>query len=423
MHRLRAYLGFAAGLLICTVLASSPQLELASAHAQNVAERKKATSNRKVPPRVAKDAQKDQARTPFTEQDEQAAVIPGIADARVWGNSEKEFSRLLPQASGPWLAISGGGSDGAYGAGVLTGWTEAGTRPQFAAVTGASIGSLLAPFAFLGPRYDEEVRKTFTQISAADIFEDRKTRDSLFDDWPLKRQVEMRVTAQLVADVAAEHARGRRLFVVTTNLDAGRRVVWNMGAIAARGDDKALELFRNILLASCSIPGFFSPVGIEVEANGKKFEELHSDGTITAPFFVVPEIDDCGRQHVAAAARPALCHRQLTARPRFQHAGPQHPRSAGPLHHGGADLGDAVAASADLRRGAAAWLRAADRPCQRQLQPPAARRLRRGIHARALRARRRVRKERHRVRGRLDRAVSARLDHRTIGRVSGRFAP
>ncbi len=194
MHRLGAYLGFAAGLLICTMLASSPQLEWASAHAQNVAERKKATSNKKVPARVAKDAQKDQARTPFTEQDEQAAVIAGIADARVWGDSEKEFSRLLPQASGPWLAISGGGSDGAYGAGVLTGWTEAGTRPQFAAVTGASIGSLLAPFAFLGPRYDEEVRKTFTQISAADIFEDRKTRDSLFDHWPLKRQVEMRVT-------------------------------------------------------------------------------------------------------------------------------------------------------------------------------------------------------------------------------------
>jgi Patatin-like phospholipase len=290
VHRLGAYLGFAAGLLICTVLASSPQLELASAHAQNVAERKKATtSNRKVSPRVPKDAQKDQARTPFTEQDEQAAIIPGIADARVWGDSEKEFSRLLPQASGPWLAISGGGSDGAYGAGVLTGWTETGTRPEFAAVTGASIGSLLAPFAFLGPRYDEEVRKTFTLISAADIFEDRKTRDSLFDHWPLKRQVEMRVTAQLVADVAAEHARGRRLFVVTTNLDAGRRVVWNMGAIAARGDDKALELFRDILLASCSIPGFFSPVGIDVEADGKKFEELHSDGTITAPFFVVPE--------------------------------------------------------------------------------------------------------------------------------------
>ena len=315
MHRLGAYLGFAAGLLICTVLASSPQLEWASAQAQSVAERKKATGNRKAAPRVAKDAQKDQARTPFTEEDEQAAVIPGIADARVWGDSEKEFSRLLPQASGPWLAISGGGSDGAYGAGVLTGWTEAGTRPEFAAVTGASIGSLLAPFAFIGPRYDEEVRKTFTLISAADIFEDRKTRDSLFDHWPLKRQVETRVTPQLLADVAAEHARGRRLFVATTNLDAGRRVVWNMGAIAARGDDMALKLFRDVLLASCSIPGFFSPVGIEVEANGKKFEELHSDGTITAPFFVVPE----SMLGVGSTSRPPLDQLYLIINSRLGH--------------------------------------------------------------------------------------------------------
>ena len=95
------------------------------------------------------------------------------------------------------------------------------------------------------------------------------------------------MTAKLLTEIAAEHARGRRLFVVTTNLDAGRRVVWNMGAIAARGDDKALKLFRDVLLASSSIPGFFSPVAIEVEANGKKFQEMHSDGTMTAPFFVV----------------------------------------------------------------------------------------------------------------------------------------
>ena len=202
-----------------------------------------------------------------------------------------------------------------HGAGVLTGWTEAGTRPEFAAVTGASIGSLLAPFAFIGPRYDEEVRKTFTLISAADIFEDRKTRDSLFDHWPLKRQVETRVTPQLVADVAAEHARGRRLFVATTNLDAGRRGVWNMGAIAARGDDMALKLFRDVLLASCSIPGFFSPVGIEVEANGKKFEELHSDGTITAPFFVVPEL----MLGVGSTSRPPLDQLYLIINSRLGH--------------------------------------------------------------------------------------------------------
>jgi hypothetical protein len=100
--------------------------------------------------------------------------------------------------------------------------------------------------------------------------------------------IEQRVTPALLSEIAAEHARGRRLFVATTNLDAGRRVIWNMGAIAARGE-QGLKLFRDVLLASSSIPGFFSPVPIEVEANGKKFHELHGDGTLTAPFFVVPD--------------------------------------------------------------------------------------------------------------------------------------
>src|SRR5437588_1132888 len=209
-------------------------------------------------------------------------------DARVWGDSDREFARLLPAVNGPWRAISGGGSDGAYGAGVLTGWSEAGTRPQFAVVSGVSIGALIAPFACLGPRYDEELHKNFTSIGAADIFEDRMTRSSLFDYWPLKRLIEHRVTPTLLSEIAAEHARGRRLWVATTNLDAGRRVIWNMGAIAAHGEQGA-RLFRDILLASSAIPGFFSPVPIEVEANGKKFEEMHGDGTLTAPLFVLPE--------------------------------------------------------------------------------------------------------------------------------------
>jgi hypothetical protein len=230
-----------------------------------------------------------QERTAFSAEDELNAAVPGIADARTWGDSDAGFARLLPQLSGPWLAISGGGADGAYGGGVLAGWTQSGTRPEFAVVTGSSIGALIAPFAFLGPRYDEEIRKSFTTVSAADIFEDRATADSLFDHWPLRRQVEQRITAKLLAEIAAEHARGRRLLVATTNLDSGRRVIWNMGAIAARGDDNSLKLFRDVLLASSSIPGFFSPTAIEVEANGKRFQELHSDGTLTAPFFVLPE--------------------------------------------------------------------------------------------------------------------------------------
>jgi hypothetical protein len=272
----------AAALMAGGIVLSAPALDSGSAYAEA-----KKRVEKKEP--ASKDRPKPQERVAFTAEEEDAAVISGIPDARVWGDSDTAFARVLPQASGPWLAISGGGSDGAYGAGVLTGWTEAGTRPEFAVVTGSSIGSLIAPFAFLGPRYDEEIRKNFTTIAAADIFEDRVTRDSLFDHWPLKRIIEQRVTPKLLSEIAAEHARGRRLLVATTNLDAGRRVLWNMGAIAARGDDKALKLFRDILLASCSIPGFFSPIGIEVESNGKRFEEMHNDGTLTAPFFAIPE--------------------------------------------------------------------------------------------------------------------------------------
>jgi predicted acylesterase/phospholipase RssA len=229
------------------------------------------------------------ARPPFGLEDEADAVVLGLPDARAWGDSEDEFARLLPKADGPWLAMSGGGSDGAYAAGLLTGMTQAGNRPEFAVVTGASIGALIAPYAFLGPRYDEELQKQFTTITAGDIFEDRPTSDSLMDSWPLKRTIEKRVTPQLLADVATEHKRGRRLLAVTTNLDAGRRVVWNLGAIAARGDDKALALFRAVLLASASIPGIFPPVLIEAESHGKPVQELHNDGTITAPFFIAPE--------------------------------------------------------------------------------------------------------------------------------------
>ena len=229
------------------------------------------------------------ARPSFSLEDEAEAVVLGLPDARAWGDSEDEFARLLPKVDGPWLAMSGGGSDGAYAAGLLTGMSQAGNRPEFAVVTGASIGALIAPYAFLGPRYDAELAQQFTTITAGDIFEDRPTPDSLMDSWPLKRTIEKRVTPQLLADIAAEHRRGRRLLAVTTNLDAGRRVIWNLGAIAARGDDKALQLFRAVLLASASIPGIFPPVMITAESHGKELQELHNDGTITSPFFIAPE--------------------------------------------------------------------------------------------------------------------------------------
>ena len=242
----------------------------------------KQTLPKQAPPESA-------ARTPFSLEDQTIAVVAGIPDARAWGDSNDDFKRVLPSVNGPWLALSGGGADGAFGAGLLSGWSASGKRPEFAVVTGASIGALISPYAFLGSGRDEELRKNFTEITAADVFEDKATPESLFDTWPLKRLIEKRVTMEMLAEIAAEHRKGRRLLVVTTNLDAGRRVVWNMGAIAERSDERALKLFRDILLASSSIPGFFQPVAIEVEANGKKFQELHLDGTITAPFFIAPE--------------------------------------------------------------------------------------------------------------------------------------
>jgi hypothetical protein len=290
-----------AGLTLCALLVARLPLDPwpATAAAQTAAPAPKQVAKqiKKKPPapkggpKAAAPAETNAkpARPAFTLEDEADAVVAGIPDARAWGDSEDEFARLLPTVDGPWLAMSGGGSDGAYAAGLLTGMTQAGNRPEFAVVTGASIGALIAPYAFLGPRYDEDLHRQFTTITAGDIFEDRPTSDSLMDSWPLKRTIEKRVTPQLLADIAAEHRRGRRLWAVTTNLDAGRRVIWNMGAIAARGDDQALALFRAVLLASASIPGIFPPVLIDAESHGKQFQELHNDGTITAPFFIAPE--------------------------------------------------------------------------------------------------------------------------------------
>jgi predicted acylesterase/phospholipase RssA len=284
-------------------------------------------AKKKGPPRIAEPkagpAGAIKTRAPFTAQDEEKAVVLGLPDARAWGDSEDDFARLLPTAEGPWLAMSGGGSDGAYAAGLLTGLSQSGNRPQFAVVTGASIGALIAPFAFLGPSRDEELHTLFTTITAADIFEDRPTPTSLMESWPLKRTIEQHATPQLLADIAAEHRRGRRLLAVTTNLDSGRRVVWNMGAIAERGDDKALQLFRDVLLASASIPGIFPPVTIEAQANGKEIQELHNDGTITAPFFIAPEavLAGTGTVHLQAHEIYVIANAKLA--PSFELTAPQ----------------------------------------------------------------------------------------------------
>ena len=191
------------------------------------------------------------------------------------------------------LVLSGGGAYGAYSAGVLAGWTETGTRPDFDVVTGVSTGALVGTLAFLGPEYDPFLKRFYTSVTDKDVYA-RKTElfalfsDSFRESKPLAKLIEAVISPDLLKDIAAEHARGRRLYVGTTHLDARRLVVWDMGEIAARGRPEDLALFRQVLLASASIPGFFPPVPIDVSVDGQPVEEMHVDGGVTASLFFRP---------------------------------------------------------------------------------------------------------------------------------------
>ena len=190
-------------------------------------------------------------RIPFTAADEVAATIPGMPDARFWADSVADFTAALPPQPGPWLALSSGGADGAFGAGLLNGLSESGNRPDYAVVTGVSTGALMAPFAFAGPSYDDALRAAYTKITAADVFEVGGTGESFVNSWPLKDLIAKQITPALLADIAAAHKSGRRLFVVTTDLDAERSVVWNMGAIAAMLPTRMAATPRSICSAAC----------------------------------------------------------------------------------------------------------------------------------------------------------------------------
>jgi predicted acylesterase/phospholipase RssA len=240
------------------------------------------------------------------------AVIPGIPGARYWVDAdiqpfvrdaiasverEQAFlartgrGKALPPAN--FLAVSGGGDNGAFGAGLLIGWTEAGDRPEFKGVTGISTGALIAPFAFLGRDYDSVLKSVYTSIGPIDVYKQRSQLAALFDDGladtqPLFKLISKHITEEFLAKIATEYEKGRLLLLATTNLDARRPVVWNMGAIAASGSPNAPDLFRRIMLASAAIPGAFPPVMIDVEVDGKPFQEMHVDGGAMAQTFLYP---------------------------------------------------------------------------------------------------------------------------------------
>ena len=247
-------------------------------------------------------------RKPMNAELQEVATIPGIPDARSWADtrpenyedwmslSKQEIRERYPETFGKphnYLAISGGGARGAFGAGLLNGWTDTGTRPEFTIVTGVSTGSILAPFAFLGSDYDHLIKKFYTTLSTEELLTKRSTiatitKDAATDATPIKNQLALYVDDELVAKIAAEYDKGRELFIGTTNLDAGRSVNWNITAIAASGDPNATQLIRDIILASSSVPGVFPPVLFTVEADGQLYDEMHVDGGVSSNVFVYP---------------------------------------------------------------------------------------------------------------------------------------
>jgi hypothetical protein len=245
-------------------------------------------------------------------QEERATVLGLPSGIRYWADGDPEEFMLaagesferekaylastghqgpLPPAT--FLAISGGGENGAFGAGLLVGWTEAGTRPVFKGVTGVSTGALTAPFAFLGPAYDDKLRQVYTTLSAKDVMQPRGflavlLDDAMADNSPLRKTVAKYFDQAMLDAIAEEHKKGRILLIGTTNLDARRPIIWNIGAIAESGHPRALELVHDVLVASAAIPGAFPPVMVDVEVDGKAYEEMHVDGGASSQVFLYP---------------------------------------------------------------------------------------------------------------------------------------
>jgi predicted patatin/cPLA2 family phospholipase len=236
------------------------------------------------------------------------ARIPGIPYARYWGDvppeqldewlnaSPEELRKAYGGIIGKthtYLAISGGGANGAYGAGILKGWTDSGKRPEFTLVTGISTGAIIAPFAFLGPAYDHVLIDLYTTKSTKDVVFSYGLlkgirSDAFTDSYPLRNLLLSYIGEAEVEQIAVEFRKGRRLFVSTVNMDSLRPVTWSIGEIAASGQPGSRELIVDVILASTSIPIAFPPVFIDVEADGKIYQEMHVDGGLASQVFVYP---------------------------------------------------------------------------------------------------------------------------------------
>ena len=191
---------------------------------------------------------------------------------RILAVAQKAYQRRSQRTASTtrnFLAISGGGDDGAFGAGLLVGWSDRGDRPEFDVVTGVSTGSLSAPFVFLGRKYDAQLKEVYTETNASMVFEQRApvlaavASDAVSDTTPLRNLIAERLDSAMIQRIAEEYGKGRLLFILTTNLDQARPVIWNIGAIASSSNPKARDLIIDVLRASASIPAIFPPVMVD----------------------------------------------------------------------------------------------------------------------------------------------------------------
>jgi len=265
------------------------------------------------------------------------ARVANFSEVRYWEVEYKPDVKTGADTSSDcsFLALSGGGANGAFGAGFLCGWTVSGTRPNFRVVTGISTGALIAPLAFLGPEHNDELKQYYTTIRTKDILDVQGLLgfgigpvlmgESYASTKPLQKLITQLVDEKVLIAVASEHAKGRRLYIGTTDLDAQRFVIWDMGAIAGSGNPDSLNLFRKVMLASASIPGAFPPVYFNVEVNGKKYDEMHVDGG------VITEVFGYGRLFAGTSVQKGLCSIYVIRNGKLDTESEQMPRRAIPI--------------------------------------------------------------------------------------------
>lgn len=270
-------------------------------------------------------------RNPVPPELVSAATIPGLPYVRSFAGQPRPHAQsdlvdsyvqesrsdfpLQPDGTVRYshLLVSGGGANGAFGAGLLSGWSQTGQRPVFKIVTGISTGALIAPFAFIGGDQDETLRLVYTTTRSSDIFAAGSRTamlmqalfgESLADTGPLARMIAGSVDAAFVGRVAQAHRQGRRLYIGSVDLDARRFVVWNMGLIALANYPDKVALFRKVMLASASIPVVFPPVFFDVQADGGSYDEMHVDGAVIANVFFTGGVVSPQRARQAAGSPP-----------------------------------------------------------------------------------------------------------------------